>query len=358
MKINFLRLLPKMFLICLLIALQACEKDPDPVLPPGSAGYFVVNEGGFGNSNTSISFYDRTTGEMTNDVFTANNDRPLGDQAQSLTVFEGKAYIAVQNSAKLEVIGADDFKSIKTITEGIGSPRYFIGITSTKGYLSDWEDGFGGSIKVIDLDQLVVVDTIATGIGPNKMLLKDGKVYVANSGGYSYDNSISVIDTSTDAVTSTIPVGDNPNSLQFDKDGNLWVASGGSFAYNVDGTIDEPNSTESTISKIVNGEETSRLTIDGIKYPGITNLSINTAGDNLFYIFGGAVYSMTQDGTATAFINDQYFYGLAVDPSNDDLIACEAPDYSSPGKVYVYRDGAKIFKTYVVGIAPNGVGFK
>lgn len=361
MKFNFFRS-PRLLLLCLLIAIQACENDPTPEIPLGSAGYFVVNEGGFGNSNTSISFYDRDKDVMTNDVFAAKNGRALGDQAQSVTVFEGNAYIVVQHSAKVEVINADDFSSVKTISDGIESPRYFLGISSTKGYLSDWgADGVTGTVKVIDLGTYTVTKTIATGKGANQMLLKDGKVYVANSGGFDNDNTISIIDTSTDAITSTITVGDNPNSIQFDKDGNLWVVSAGKFVYNEDYSVDEVHSTKSTISKVTNGTEASRFSIDGIIYPGAAHLSINKAGDKLYYLFGGAVYSISTSATAAPanpLVGDKYFYGLAVDPFNDDVLACEAPDFSSAGKVYVYRANGLVFKSYNVGIAPNGIGFK
>lgn len=363
MNINFFRHAPKLLLVWLLIAIQACENDPTPEISLGSAGFFVVNEGGFNHSNTSISFYDREKNTITNDVFAANNDgRPLGDQSQSLTVWQGKAYIVVQHSAKIEVIDADSFKSLGTITGDIESPRYFIGISSTKGYVSDWgADGMSGGVRVIDLGTMMVTKTIETGKGANKMVLKDGKVYVANSGGFDYDNKISVIDVTKDEVSSTIPVGDNPNSLQFDKDGNLWVASAGTFAYNEDYSIDEAHSTKSTISKITNGTEAVRLPIEGFFYPGVAHLNINNAGDKLYYLFNGKVYAMPVSSAATpgsALIGDKYFYGLAIDPFNDKIVACEAPDFSSTGKVYYYSDDALGYFKYDVGIAPNGVGFK
>ena len=357
MKVNFLRVL----LASLLIVFQACDKDPLPTLQPGSEGYFVVNEGGFGNSNTSISFYDRNANTMTNDVFAKKNGRPLGDQAQSLTVLDGKAYVVVQHSAKIEVIDADDFSSLNTISSGVESPRYFLPIGLHKAYVSDWGDGFTGSVKVINLDNMTVTKAIAVGKGPNEMVLKDGKVYVANTGGFDNDHTISVIDTAVDDLTAIIKVGDNPNSLRFDKDGNLWVLSAGKFAYNPDFTVDVANSTKSTISKIVNGIETTRLSIDGIAYPGAAHLNINKDGDKLFYIFNGAIYSMSTDASTTpvaSFIGDKYFYGLAVDPFTDDVIACEAPDFSSPGTVYTYNSAGQLSKTFEVGIAPNGIGFK
>jgi YVTN family beta-propeller protein len=357
MKIRF-----SLFLLWLLMFVQSCGNDPTPEVPVGSAGYFVVNEGGFGNSNTSISFYDRTKDEVTNDVFAKKNGRPLGDQAQSVTVFEGKAYVVVQHSAKVEVINADDYSSIKTISDQIESPRYFIGINSSKGYLSDWgADGVTGSVKVIDLGTMTVTKSIATGKGPNKMVMRDGKVYVANSGGFDNDNTISVIDTSKDEVSFALTVGDNPNSLQFDKDGNLWIASAGKFVYNSDYTIDEAHSTPSSIQKWDGSTNSINFSLEGIFYPGVAHLSINKEGDKLFYLFNGAVYTIAITATAAPtapLIGDKYFYGLAVDPFNDDIIACEAPDFSSPGTVYAYTAAGQQEKSYVVGIAPNGVGFK
>ncbi|HMJ68833.1 MAG TPA: DUF5074 domain-containing protein [Cyclobacteriaceae bacterium] len=362
MRTNFLRLIPKLLIIWLLIAVQACNNDPDPVIPAGADGYFVVNEGGFNNSNTSISFYDRATDVMTNDVFGAKNGRPLGDQAQSVTVFEGKAYIAVQNSAKVEVISADDFSSIKTITENIVSPRYFLGIDPDKGYLTDWgEFGAVGTVKVIDLSDLSVIKSIPTGDGPNKMIRSGDNVYVANSGGWGNDNTIVVISTVTDEVIATITVGDNPKSLQFDKDGNLWAASIGALVYNGDFSVDEAKSTKSSLSKIgIDGKEALRFTFTNQTYLSGGELEINTGGDKLFYNYDGAVYSISNTATAlptTAFI-DKRVYGLAVDPFTDDIIATEALNFSSPGKIYIYNSAGTLQKSITVGIAPNGVGFK
>jgi YVTN family beta-propeller protein len=357
MKIKFY------FLMLWLLAIAAaCDKDPSPDVPTGSAGYFVVNEGGFGNGNTSISFYDRSSNTMNNDVFAKKNGRALGDQAQSITVYQGKAYVVVQHSAKIEVINADDYSSIKTISDGIESPRYLLPVNSAKAYLSDWgADGVTGSVKVIDLSTMAVTKSIVTGKGPNEMLLKDGKVYVANSGGFDNDNTISVIDTSSDAVTSTITVGDSPNSLRFDNDGNLWVVSAGKFVYNEDFSVDTVNSTKSTISKVVNGTEATRLSINKIAYPGAAHLNTNKGGDNLLFIFNGGVYSISKEAITTPpapMIGDKYFYGLAVDPITDEIIGCEAPDFSSPGTIYVYNPSGSELRHFEVGIAPNGIGFK
>jgi YVTN family beta-propeller protein len=358
---KFMRELPRVLIILLFLVVQACDNDPDPAIAAGAEGFFVVNEGGFSKTNASISFFDRETETLENDVFVRKNARPLGDQAQSLTVYEDKAYVVVQNSGKVEVINADDYSSIKTITDDIESPRYFVGASSTKGYLSDWgPDGVTGSVKVIDLVNLKVTKSITTGQGPNKMVLRGNDLYVANSGGFGKDNKVSIIDITTDAVKSTITVGDNPNSLHFDKDGNLWVASSGALAYNDDFSINEANSTKSSLSKITGTTESSRFTFPVVTYGGLGQLEINEAGDKLYYNYNYAVYTISTSAAAlptTPLINKD-FYGLSLDPFTGNIIGCEALNFSSPGKIYIYSADGTAVTNIVAGIAPNGIAYK
>lgn len=344
-----------------ILAAQSCSDDPEPV-KPGAEGFFVVNEGGFGNGNTSISFYDRGTDQMINDVFTAKNGRPLGDQAQSMTVFEGKGYIVVQGSGKIEVIDADDYSSIATIDDGLPSPRYFIGISATKGYVSDWgADGLTGTVKVVDLTSYAVTKTIATGKGANRMLKTGNLVYVTNSGGFGKDNTVTVVNTGSDEITATIPVGDNPNSIQRDHAGNIWVASGGATAYNPDWSVDEANSTKGSISRITpDNTEGVRLTVDQLTFSGPGSLSISPDGKTIYYTYNEAVYSMSTSASTlpTTPFKSKGYYGLAVDPFNGNIIGCEAPNFSSAGSIDVMDASGNTVQSYAVGIAPNGCAFK
>lgn len=360
MNFNYRKLL-MLLPVFAIVFLQSCSDDPEPVRP-GTDGYFIVNEGGFGNGNTSISFYDRATDQVTNDVFAIKNGRPLGDQAQSMTVFEGKGYIIVQGSGKIEVIDADDYSSLATITDDIESPRYFVAISSTKAYVSDWgADGVTGTIKVIDLNNNTVTKTIATGKGANRMLKIGNSVYVANAGGYDKDNTIKVIDVGTDAITGSITVGDNPNSIQQDNAGNIWVASSGAVAYNEDWSIDEVNSTKGSVSKISSGNtETLRLEIDEVVYGGPGNLSMSPDGTTLYYLYNGAVYSMSPSATAlpSSPLASKGYYGFSVDPFNGNIIGTLAPNFSSAGSIEVMDASGNLLDTHTVGIAPNGVAFK
>lgn len=348
------------FFVC--AVLQACDNnDPEPARP-GAEGFYIVNEGGFGNGNTSISFYDEATGKVTNDLFAAVNGRPLGDQTQSMTVFNNKGYIVVQGSSKIEVIDVDDFSSVGTITQGLDNPRYLLGITGEKAYVSDWgPDGMTGSVKVINLKSRSVIKTIETGNGPNRMLLMGSKVYVANSGGYGWDNTIDVIDTDADAVVSSIEVGDNPNSLVSDADGNIWVASSGLMAYTPDWSIDEENSRPPSISKITGGSsEAMRLNASTISFSTMSNLNISPDGRTLYYIFDSNLYAMTTSAVTlpeNAFKAKDY-YGIAVNPFSGDIVGCVSPNFGSAGSIEIMDETGAVKSTHTVGIGPSGCAFK
>lgn len=351
------------FLLIVSIIFSSCGDDDNPIIPVGSEGFFIVNEGGFGNGNTSLSFYDRATETVTNQVF-ANVNGALGDQAQSMTIFNGLGYIVVQNSAKVEIIDVNTFESVGVIDEDLPNPRHFIGFNAQKAYVSDWgADGISGTVNVIDLTTNEVTKTISTGQGADRMLLVDSELWVTNSGGYGRDNTVVIIDTVTDEIEKTITTSDNPNSIQEDNAGNIWVATKGHTAY--DPQTYEVLEDESTSASIVrfsaDGSELLRLDYTEVGFTQeAVSLSINAAGDRLYYLYNGLIYELaiTASALPTASFSDTYYYGLSVDPIDDTVIGFEAPTFSSSGNMDFYSADGQLTSSFVVGIAPNGATFK
>lgn len=356
----------KNILSCLIISfiflVSSCSEDEVvPKILPGETGFFIVNEGAFGNGNASLSYFNKSTNSITNDIFLSNTGKPLGDQAQSMTIFNEKGYIVVQNSAKIEVIDLTDISSITTIgsTDGIASPRYFLGIDNTKGYISDWgSDGVTGTIKVLDLATNTITKTIEIGQGTNKMLLSNGKVYVTNSGGWGQDNTVKVIDTNTDEVIKTITTGDNPKDIVASENGDIWVLGSGATSYNTDWSVNLELSTPGFISKIENDEVTATFEV-GDKSFSPNSLIIDNSGSSLFFNYKGVVYELktaninSSNVTATEFISKS-FYGLAFDPSDENILGSESPNFTSSGSIYRYNLSGQLIDQYSVGIGPNG----
>ncbi len=349
--------------IALSIFLSACsDDDMNPEVPVAAQdGYFIVNEGLYGGANTSLSYYDRAKDSVINNVFYAANRLPLGDQTQSMSVFDSLGFILVQNSAKIEVIRRKDFTSVATITaaEGIVSPRYFLGINKDKAYVSDWgADGKTGTVKVLDLNTYKITKDIPVGEGANKLMMVDDQVYVANQGGYGHDSTVMVINPQTDAVVDTIVVGDNPASLIIDANGNVWVAGDGKTTYNSDYSVDESASTPGFIAKVIDRKVEIKLNMQKIS-SGPGNIAISNDGSTLYFTYADELYKMNvsdQTMPAMPFINKS-FYGLGIDPATGDILAGEAPNYSDNGTFYRYDATGNLIKSYPVGIAPNGFAF-
>lgn len=345
------------------------DPKPDAPLPkPGASGFYVVNEGQFNKKNASISFFDKATNSATINYYQKQTGKELGDQAQSMTIYNGKGYIVVQNSQKVEVVDMTVFTSQGALKiPSTSSPRYFIGASENIGYLSDW-----GSDKVlaINLTDQTITQSITVGKGPDFMVKSGNKICVANSGGYGNDNSISVINTLNNAVEATIMVGDSPNSMVLDKDNNLWVLCSGQKVYggapNYD--FDAIKSTNGSLIKI---NLSNNAIVLNLKFGSLESipkrLTINALGTNLYYTlgaYGGTLY--THDIAATTLninpILARNFYGLAFDPSANQLIGCVAPSFTSNGKIIRYNlvNNAQVaaVDSFEVGVNPSSVVFK
>jgi YVTN family beta-propeller protein len=352
------------FLCLAAVFFISCSNDdnPTPALPSAQAGYFIVNEGGFGNANTTISYYDRESNSVRNNIFQDANNRPLGDQTQSMTVFDERGFIIVQNSSKIEVIDRDDFSSIATIDadDGIVSPRYFLGINSSKGYVTDWgADGISGSVKVIDLDTYEVTASISVGQGPNRLILHNDQVYVANQGGLGYDSTVVVIDPQTNTVVETIVVGDNPNSLTVDANGQMWVAGSGRVVFDpVDFSVIEEESTPGFLARLDNDEVVLKIDVDQLS-SGPRSIATSLTGQTLHFLYASDVYQMGISDTEfpTSPLIDGQFYGLSVDPISGEIVTSQAPNFSDDGTFSRYSSSGELVESYTVGIAPNGFAF-
>jgi len=347
------------FSIALTILVVSCkpkDKSGDPTGDNYSNGVIIVNEGSFQKSNASISYFNPDTKDVEKDIFKSSNGRPLGDVAQSVMIAHGKGYIVVNNSNKIEVVSANDFKSISTIA-GLSSPRYMVPLSNSKAYLTEWV-GFGvrGNVDVVDLSTNTVIKSIQVGESPEKMLILGGKLYVVNS----TDSTLMIINTVTDETEDTIKVGDSPNSIVSDLNNNIWVVCGGKKIYTPPTyDLDVSSSTAGSLVKLdYNGHVLQTFGFSD-KAESPSNLIINKAKDILYYNYAGAIYSFPINSASLAsipFIN-RNFYGIGMDPKNDLIYGGQAKDFSQTDYVFRYTNTGLLLDSFNVGIAPNGFAF-
>lgn len=115
----------------------------------------------------------------------------------------------------------------------------YITFNDGKAYVSSYAGPVGidpnarpGKVVEVDTTSLAVTREVVVGYQPEEMVIKDGKLYVANSGGYrfpDYDRTVSVIDLKTFQVIKTIDVAINLHRMKLDRYGRIYVSSRGDY---------------------------------------------------------------------------------------------------------------------------------
>lgn len=202
-----------------------------------SMGLYTLYEGQPWNKSTQLGFIDNE-GILTQDYFGAkNNGEKLGSIANDIIVYGSKTYVVMNASEEIQVLNTATGKKLKSIntqtyyTNEIASPRFALG-TNGKVYVTTWHKG----VLVVDTTELKIVKNIEISDSYHEQIVaNDDKMYVANSGlksdvsYYRNGKSVSVISIATETELETITVPANPNRMDFDKNGKLYVSTWGVY---------------------------------------------------------------------------------------------------------------------------------
>ncbi len=337
-------------------AMFACKKAENPVPQVNPSGdVFITNEGLFQSGSGALSLYSTNVNQIENDVYMDKNNVPLGNVLQSAALSGDNIYLVINNSQEVVVANASTLLH-KAVISGFQSPRYMLPISANTAYVSDW---ISNSIKVVDLNSNTIVNSVGVGQGPETMLEKDGKVYVANSGGFGKDSTVFVIDASSNTVAQQIVVGINPAFLAEDANGKLWVLCAG-FS-------DWQNPANDIAGSLYQIDPATNSVVQHFDFPSTSNhparLATNNAQTTLYYLssgYGGDVYKMNISDTtlpSAKFIGGT-FYALGVHPQTDEIFTSNPLDYNQRGTVYRYTSSASLQDSAKAGIIPGNFVFK
>lgn len=343
-----------LFHIILLLIIFSCKKEEigpqclncneTPISNTSSTDVLIINEGTFGWTNASISLYNKENNNVNQNVFkNANNGTNLGDVAQSFLQINDKGYIVVNNSNKIEVVNISDFTSLATIT-GFNSPRYMLKINDSKAYVTDL---YSNSIQIVNLNSNTISGNISVQGWTEQLVLHNDTAYVCDM----TNNNILIINTTTDVLVDSIKVGISPNSLVIDKNNQLWVMCSGGF--------NEEN------ARLIQINPINRAIVQTFTFSDINNspssLSINRNKDQLYFI-NNSVYQMNISSNSLPSIliitnSGNIFYGLGIDPRNNDIYVSDAIDYVQNGMVFRYSASGSLIYQFSAGIIPGNFWF-
>jgi len=326
----------------LIILLSSCDDKPNPkddiIIPTAVKGaVWIANEGNFQFGNASLTILDFEKNELYQNVFEKKNGRKLGDVFQSISLINDMAYLVVNNSQKIEVCNPATFVSSATIA-GFSSPRFILNINDNKAYVSEY---YANAIRIVNLRSNTIIGSIAmTGWG-EEMVLNGEKAYITNVN----NQYVLVVNTVTDRIEDSILVGVFPSSIKKDIMGNIWVLCKGNPAKN-----EKPS-----LHKIDPISQQLARTMVLSNLPGeATELELNSEKNRLYWIAKN-IYTLSAIDTTDnvkELVNgqDKNFYGLGVNPVNNELYVSNAKDFVQRSTIMRYGSNGEFKGEFFGGI--------
>lgn len=362
MKRRFLRYL--WVTVCLFLCL-ACREDlpvlrseSEAVSRPGSPheikGMFVLNEGNMGSNKCTLDFLDFRSGFYTRNIYLERNPevvKELGDVGNDLQVYGNRLYAVINCSHYVEVMDVRTAQHIGSVN--VTNCRYIV-FAGDKAYVSSYAgpvqidpNARPGKIVEFDVNTLQITREVVVGYQPEEMVIKDGLLYVANSGGYrfpNYDRTVSVVDLGTFEVVNTIDVAINLHRMKLAPDGLIYVSSRGDYY----GTKSDVFVIDPEAQRVVGrlGVAASEMCMDGDE---LYLISVEWS-----YVSGKNEIRYTLYDTRKREILPRNFitdgtekdisipYGLGVNPETKEIFVSDATNYVTPGYLYCFSPEGKL----------------
>ena len=327
----------------------------------------ICNEGNWQSDNGQLSYYDGTAGVLTNKWFRQVNGSKLGDTPNDIVqVNDTLIAIAVNWSNIIQYIHPDG--TACGATENVPNNRRMCADGNYL-YITSYAHKCGnqtfekGYVAKIDVKTKQVVATCEVGWEPEGVRLYEGKLYVANTGGYAfsegheYETTVQVVDAETMKSIKTIDTGCINLYGEMSQAGQyLCINSCGDY-YNV-----KPKTV------IVDCKTDEVSTFD---FPCTYNTTdgklFYTVGSEFSYNTGAYVYQIKTINPETKEVKDGIFceaitrkikeitspYELYISPYTKNVYFTDAGSYASAGYLYGYtKEGEELFVKQKVYINP------
>lgn len=337
----------------------------------------VVNEGQFTKGTAAISAI-RYDGSSDFDVFRSVNGRPLGDVAQSITYIDGKYFVVLNNSKKIEVVEPETFKSIQTIHyEQAASPRFMVRLDDHRALVSDLQ----AQLTIVDTKAYKVLEHVSLGTGRvsiEKMVVAGNKIFCAAGG----KTGLAVFDadkTISEANMRSIPGVSGivkTAKMILDKNNKLWVMGSAMMpsatllycvnpvTEQIEQTIripyvkkDSPDYEEGCIT---GGSSYNRMDTDATRgklyfYMNVLKNKASNTSQGAIMVFDTDQQKV--DATPYRMLPDLgMMYGMGISPQGD-VFMCDCLDYTAQrGFLREYKASGDVLSLRV-GIYPRMVHF-
>ena len=366
--------------ISLLIIFSGCREDEtiflssdtlvtEPHLGGNIEGFYLLNEGNMGMNRASLDMFNYRTGVYTQDIYSERNPdvvKEMGDVGNDLKIYGNKLYAVINCSNKVEVMDKWTAKRIKKID--IPNCRY-LAFYKDKAYVSSYAGPVAidpndeiGFVAEIDTATLEITRKVTVGYQPEEMVVHDGKLYVANSGGYrvpNYDHTVSVVDLESFTEIKKIDVGINLLRMAIDRQGDIYVSSRGDYYDTPPNLFVIDSKTDKVTHQLDIPVMEMKMVGDSLYYYSVAWSYITNSNTITYGIFNSKTKQVVSDKIITDGTDKRIMipYGLEVNPQTKEIYICDAQNYVVTGYIYCFSPEGKMRWKTPAGNIPGHFAF-
>ena len=309
--------------------------------------------------STSLSIVDLDEPDVEQAV--ENEIIPLGSVPNGIEIRGDLGYVVNTFSDNVQIVDLRNRVSLGTILIGEGTlPQKIAFASDSKAYVTCHGTN---DIRVVDVKGRSVINTIPGGLKPTGITIINDKAYVTNSAfevdGWDVtykDSSVTVIDTQTDTVITTIDVPTNATGITNDGESRVLVISTGNYAA-ILGNLVIIDTNRDEVEKVVDLRVTPgfSLVINRMKHAFFTGgIGIFSTND-----LGLMVYDLEREKWIRdrnhALENFAGGSGLAIDENDNIYVA--VPDWTGArlDELRVMAPDESLDRTYRVGAGASYV---
>lgn len=343
----------------------------------------ICNEGNYQSDNGQLSYYDAKANSLTNQWFSNKNGIKLGDTPNDiLQINDTLIAIAVNWSNIIQFIRPDG--TACGATENVPNNRRMCADPSGSYlYVTSYAHECGsqkftkGYVAKIDVATKQVVATCEVGWEPDGIRYYDGKLYVANTGGYSfqekhdYETTVQIVDAETMKSEGTVDTGCANLYGEISQIGQyLCINAAGDYYDYMPKTVifdcknrkanvlDFPSTYNTTDGKLFYtvGSESSYTTYTTTWY-------YNTINPTTMQVTKDVIYNTTVTDKIKSLSNP---YEIYVSPYTKNIYFTDAGKFVNAGDLYGYTpNGEEVFSpkevyinpAHILALPPDGTSF-
>lgn len=363
------------FLLCSLVLAFECQAKEKLI---------ILNEGLWQADNGKVTYFE--DGEIiSNEWFRENNGYKLGDTPNDIIQINDNLIAMAVNWSNIVQFITPEGKAVAA-TEDVPNNRKLVSdgkyvyVTSyghevgIDGKYREFEKGY---VAKIDVSTFKVVDAVEVGYEPEGIALYNGKLFVANTGGYAfqenhdYETTVSVVDAESMTTVRTVDTGQinlygkmsqSGQYLCINSPGDYYEIQAATIIFDCQAAIDGKPDEECYYS---------------LEYAATYN-TVDLEGD--FYVIGSRYsyytgeyeFNYARINPRELFENDGYLgveedfpgtilsdikgmmmpYGLYINPYTGYFYATDAASFTAAGKLYQWTPEGSLLGTYRVYINP------